>query len=106
MSKDLRINSHVYSEGSKRAPNRAMLRAVGVTDEDFKRPMLGIASTWAEVTPCNIHLDDLAKNAKQGAKNAGGVPFIFNSITVSDGIPNGTQGMRYSLPSRDIIADS
>lgn len=106
MSKDIRINSHVYSEGARRAPNRAMLRAVGVTDEDFKRPMLGIASTWAEVTPCNIHLDDLAKNAKQGAKDAGSVPFIFNSITVSDGIPNGTQGMRYSLPSRDIIADS
>lgn len=106
MSKDLRINSHVFSEGSKRAPNRAMLRAVGVTDEDFNRPMLGIASTWSEVTPCNIHLDDLARNAKQGAKDAGGVPFIFNSITVSDGIPNGTQGMRYSLPSRDIIADS
>ncbi|WP_269411696.1 dihydroxy-acid dehydratase [Lentibacillus daqui] len=106
MSKDLRINSHVFSEGSKRAPNRAMLRAVGVTDEDFNRPMLGIASTWSEVTPCNIHLDVLARNAKQGAKDAGGVPFIFNSITVSDGIPNGTQGMRYSLPSRDIIADS
>lgn len=106
MEKDLRIKSQVYSEGAMKAPNRAMLRAVGVTDEDFKKPMIGVASTWSEVTPCNIHIDDLAVSAKEGAKTAGGVPLIFNTITVSDGISMGTQGMRYSLPSRDLIADS
>lgn len=106
MKKDLRINSKVFSEGAMKAPNRAMLRAVGITDEDFQKPMIGIASTWSEVTPCNIHINDLAVNAKEGAKAAGGVPLIFNTITVSDGISMGTQGMRYSLPSRDVIADS
>ncbi|ENH96452.1 dihydroxy-acid dehydratase [Gracilibacillus halophilus YIM-C55.5] len=105
MGKDLRIKSNVFDD-PKRAPNRAMLRAVGVTDEDFKKPMIGVASTWSEVTPCNVHLDDLAINAKNGAEEAGGVPLIFNTITVSDGISMGTSGMRYSLPSRDVIADS
>ncbi|RKQ35674.1 dihydroxy-acid dehydratase [Oceanobacillus halophilus] len=105
-TKDLRIKSKVFSEGSTKAPNRAMLRAVGITDEDFTKPMIGIASTWAEVTPCNIHLNDLAAQAKNGARQAGGVPLQFNTITVSDGISMGTQGMRYSLPSRDLIADS
>ncbi|GGM40809.1 dihydroxy-acid dehydratase [Paraliobacillus quinghaiensis] len=103
--KDLRIKSNVFDD-PKRAPNRAMLRAVGITDEDFKKPMIGIASTWSEVTPCNIHLHDLALKAKKGAQDAGGVPLIFNTITVSDGISMGTAGMRYSLPSRDVIADS
>src|SRR5699024_895447 len=106
MGKDLRIKSHVFSESNLRAPNRGMLRAVGVSDDDFKKPMIGIASTWSEVTPCNIHIDDLAVKAKGGARDAGGVPMIFNTITVSDGISMGTQGMRYSLPSRDLIADS
>ncbi|MBP2080051.1 dihydroxy-acid dehydratase [Oceanobacillus polygoni] len=105
MSKDLRIKSNAF-DGTMRAPNRAMLRAVGVTDEDFKKPMVGVASTWAEVTPCNIHIDELAVSAKNGVREAGGVPLIFNTITVSDGISMGTQGMRYSLPSRDVIADS
>jgi dihydroxy-acid dehydratase len=106
MPKDLRLRSKVISEGETRAPNRAMLRAVGFTDEDFKKPMIGVASTWSEVTPCNIHIDELARRAKQGAKDAGGAPMIFNTITVSDGISMGTEGMRYSLPSRDLIADS
>ncbi|MFD1362496.1 dihydroxy-acid dehydratase [Lentibacillus salinarum] len=106
MEKDLRIKSHVFSDDTMRAPNRAMLRAVGVTDEDFEKPMVGIASTWSEVTPCNIHIDDLAVSAKKGAREAGATPLIFNTITVSDGISMGTQGMRYSLPSRDLIADS
>lgn len=106
MKKDLRINSKVFSEGAMKAPNRAMLRSVGVTDEDFKKPMIGVASTWSEVTPCNIHIDDLAISAKKGAREAGGVPFIFNTITVSDGISMGTEGMKYSLSSRDVIADS
>lgn len=104
--KDLRIKSKVYTESDVKAPNRAMLRAVGLTDESFTKPQIGIASTWAEVTPCNIHLNDLAKEAKAGAAEAGGVPLQFNTITVSDGISMGTQGMRYSLPSRDLIADS
>lgn len=106
LDKDLRIKSHVFSDGVMRAPNRAMLRAVGVSDEDFNKPMIGVASTWSEVTPCNIHIDELARQAKDGAREAGGVPLIFNTITVSDGISMGTQGMRYSLPSRDLIADS
>ncbi len=105
MKKDLRINSKVF-DGVVRSPNRAMLRAVGFTDEDFKKPMIGIASTWSEVTPCNIHIKDLAVAAKKGARDAGGAPMIFNTITVSDGISMGTEGMRYSLPSRDLIADS
>lgn len=106
MGKDLRIKSHVISDDIKRAPNRAMLRAVGFKDEDFKKPMVGIASTWSEVTPCNIHINELAVKAKEGVKEAGGAPLIFNTITVSDGISMGTEGMRYSLPSRDLIADS
>src|SRR5699024_9674806 len=105
MTKDLRIRSHVL-DGVTQAPNRAMLRAVGFTDEDFQKPMIGIASTWSEVTPCNVHINDLAVAAKEGARQAGGAPMIFNTITVSDGISMGTDGMRYSLPSRDLIADS
>lgn len=104
--KELRIRSHVISEGTNRTPNRAMLRAVGFTDEDFKKPMIGIASTWAEVTPCNMHIDQLAVEAKKGARDNGGAPLIFNTITVSDGISMGHEGMRYSLPSREVIADS
>lgn len=103
---DLRIRSQVISEGLNRTPNRAMLRAVGFEDEDFKRPMIGIASTWSEVTPCNIHIDKLAMQAKDGAKMGGGAPLVFNTITVSDAISMGHEGMRYSLPSREVIADS
>ncbi|MYL33673.1 dihydroxy-acid dehydratase [Pontibacillus yanchengensis] len=105
-NKDLRIRSKVISEGANRVPNRSMLRAVGFEDEDFKKPMIGIASTWSEVTPCNIHIDGLARQAKEGAGNSGGAPMIFNTITVSDGIAMGHEGMHYSLPSREIIADS
>ena len=103
---DLRIRSAVISEGVNRAPNRAMLRAVGFTDEDFHKPMIGIASTWSEVTPCNMHIDQLARKASDGAQEGGGKPLIFNTITVSDGISMGHEGMRYSLPSREVIADS
>lgn len=103
---DLRIRSKVISEGSNRAPNRAMLRAVGLKDEDFLKPMVGVASTWSEVTPCNIHIRELAEEAKRGAAEAGGAPLIFNTITVSDGISMGHEGMRFSLPSREVIADS
>ncbi|MBM7579957.1 dihydroxy-acid dehydratase [Jeotgalibacillus terrae] len=104
--KDLRIRSKVISEGVNRVPNRSMLRAVGFTDEDFKKPMIGVASTWSEVTPCNVHIDKLAQRAKSGAKAGGGAPMIFNTITVSDGIAMGHEGMFYSLPSREVIADS
>jgi len=106
MKKDLRHRSKVISDDVKRAPNRAMLRAVGFTDDDFQKPMIGVASTWSEVTPCNIHIDRLALKAKEGIRDAGGAPLVFNTITVSDGISMGTEGMRYSLPSRDVIADS
>lgn len=104
--KDLRIRSKVISEGESKAPNRAMLRAVGFTDEDFKKPMIGVASTWSEVTPCNVHIDELAIKAKEGVAQGGGAPLTFNTITVSDGISMGTEGMKYSLPSREVIADS
>jgi dihydroxy-acid dehydratase len=105
-NKDLRIRSKVISEGVNRVPNRAMLRAVGFKDEDFKKPMIGVASTWSEVTPCNIHIDKLAIHAKQGIQEHGGAPLIFNTITVSDGISMGHEGMLFSLPSREVIADS
>ncbi|MGC5772481.1 dihydroxy-acid dehydratase [Paenibacillus pabuli] len=104
--KDLRIRSKVISEGVNRVPNRAMLRAVGFQDDDFKKPMIGIASTWSEVTPCNMHINELAIQAKMGARNHGGAPLIFNTITVSDGISMGHGGMLFSLPSREAIADS
>ncbi|CAD2077222.1 dihydroxy-acid dehydratase [Phocicoccus pinnipedialis] len=104
--KDLRINSQVYTDSNIKAPNRAMLRAVGFTDESFLKPQIGVAANWAETTPCNIHLNDLAQFAKEGVVEAGGVPIQFNTITVADGIAMGTPGMRFSLPSRDIIADS
>ena len=83
-----------------------MLRAVGFTDEDFKKPQIGIASTWAMVTPCNMHIDKLAIEAEKGANAAGAKGIIFNTITISDGIANGTEGMKYSLVSREVIADS
>ena len=103
--KDIRIRSNVYDSMVK-SPNRAMLRATGMGDEEINQPLIGVISTWAENTPCNIHLHDLGKVAKQGIRTAGGWPVQFGTITVADGIAMGTPGMRYSLPSRDIIADS
>lgn len=103
--KDIRIRSNVYDSVVK-SPNRAMLRATGMGDDEFKQPIIGVISTWAENTPCNIHLHDLGKLAKKGIRTAGGWPVQFGTITVADGIAMGTPGMRYSLPSRDIIADS
>lgn len=93
-------------DGIGKSPGRAMLRAVGFTDEDFKKPQVGIASTWSMLTPCNMHIDQLAREAGAGADTAGGKSVIFNTITVSDGIANGTEGMKYSLVSREVIADS
>jgi dihydroxy-acid dehydratase len=104
--KKLRRYSSVVVDGVEQAPSRAMLRAVGFTEEDFKRPQVGIASTWSMVTPCNMHIDGLAVEAAKGANEAGGKGVVFNTISVSDGISMGTPGMRYSLVSREIIADS
>jgi dihydroxy-acid dehydratase len=93
-------------DGVKNTPARAMLRAVGFTDADFAKPQIGIASTWADVTPCNMHIDQLARDAAVGVNAVGGKAVIFNTITVSDGISMGSPGMRYSLVSREVIADS
>ncbi len=104
--KKLRRYSSVVVDGIEAAPSRAMLRAVGFSEDDFQRPQIGIASTWSMVTPCNMHIDGLANEALKGANEAGGKGVIFNTISVSDGISMGTPGMRYSLVSREIIADS
>jgi dihydroxy-acid dehydratase len=93
-------------DGVERAPSRAMLRAVGFSSSDFKRPQIGIASTWSMVTPCNMHIDGLAKEAARGVNDAGGKAVEFNTISISDGISMGTEGMKYSLVSREVIADS
>jgi dihydroxy-acid dehydratase len=103
---DSRRFSRRVVDGAERSPNRAMLRAVGFTDEDFLRPQVGVASTWSRVTPCNLHVGDLAEAACQGVREAGGRDVLFNTITVSDGISMGSPGMRYSLVSREVIADS
>jgi dihydroxy-acid dehydratase len=106
MSTDERRYSSVVVDGVQQAPSRAMLRAVGFTDADFSKSQIGIASTWSMVTPCNMHIDGLARAAAAGADGAGGKAVLFNTITVSDGISMGTPGMRYSLVSREVIADS
>ncbi|MDO6441485.1 dihydroxy-acid dehydratase [Marinobacter sp. 2_MG-2023] len=93
-------------DGIGKSASRAMLRAVGFTDEDFRKPQIGIASTWSNLTPCNMHIHELAEASSVGADEAGGKSLIFNTITVSDGIANGTLGMKYSLVSREVIADS
>ena len=93
-------------DGPDRAPSRAMLYAVGFKKEDFSKPHIGVASTWSEVTPCNVHIDKLAEESKKGVDAAGGKAAIFNTITISDGISMGTEGMKYSLVSREVIADS
>jgi dihydroxy-acid dehydratase len=103
---DPRRWSRLVVDGAKQTPSRAMLRAVGFTDADFQRPQVGIASTWANLTPCNMHINDLATQAVRGVDAAGGKGVLFNTITISDGISMGSPGMRYSLVSREIIADS
>jgi len=103
---DARASSRLVVDGIKQAPSRAMLRAVGFQDADFSKPQIGIASTWANLTPCNMHIAELAREAVSGADAAGGKGVLFNTITVSDGISMGSPGMRYSLVSREVIADS
>lgn len=98
--------SSILLDGPDRAPSRAMLYPVGFKKEDFSKPIVGIASTWSMVTPCNMHIDQLARHASEGADKAGGKSIIFNTITISDGISMGTEGMKFSLVSREVIADS
>ena len=104
--KDLRKHSKIVVDGVEQAPSRAMLRAVGFSDSDFSKPQIGIASTWAMVTPCNMHIDKQAEQVNQAVDRAGGKGVIYNTITISDGISMGTEGMKYSLVSREVIADS
>src|ERR1700674_5712992 len=105
-SVDTRRYSSLVVDGIKQAPARAMLHAVGFADADFEKPQVGIAATWSNLTPCNMHIDELARLAAAGVEAAGAKPVTFGTITVSDGISMGTPGMRYSLVSREVIADS
>jgi dihydroxy-acid dehydratase len=102
----MKPRSGLVTDGLERAPARGMLRAVGMTDDDWVKPQIGIASSWNEITPCNLSLDRLAKASKQGVIDAGGFPMQFGTISVSDGISMGHEGMHYSLVSREVIADS
>ena len=96
----------MMTDGDSRAPARAMLRGTGMKDEDFEKPLIGISTCWSEITTCNMHLDKLGVHAKTGANENGGYAQLFNTITVSDGISMGHEGMKYSLVSREVIADS
>src|ERR1700741_4595175 len=98
--------SHALSDGAHRAGARAMLRACGMNDDDFRKPLVGVANTWIEIGPCNYHLRELAEHVKGGIRAAGGTPLEFNTVSISDGITMGTEGMRASLVSREVIADS
>jgi len=106
MPDDPRSRSRAITEGPDRAPARAMLKAVGFTDADLSRPIVGVASTWTETMPCNFHLRRLAERAKEGIRAAGATPMEFNTIAISDGVTMGTEGMKASLVSREVIADS
>ena len=101
-----KLKSAGLTQGPSRAPARAMLKAVGFTDADLRRPLIGVANTWIEIGPCNHHLRELAASVKQGIRSAGGTPMEFNTVSISDGITMGTEGMRTSLVSREVIADS
>jgi len=106
MTSKLNKRSSIITEGSSRAPARAMLKSMGLTDRDIGRPMVGIANTWIETMPCNFHLRRLSEKIKQGVREAGGTPIEFNTIAISDGITMGTEGMKTSLVSREVVADS
>lgn len=99
-------NSQVVTQGVQRAPNRAMLRAVGFGDDDFAKPIVGLANGFSTITPCNMGIDSLATRAEASIRTAGAMPQKFGTITISDGISMGTEGMKYSLVSREVIADS
>ena len=100
------LRSSAITQGIQRSPNRAMLRAVGFNDDDFKKPIIGIANGYSTITPCNLGLNELALRSEKSIRDAGGMPQIFGTITVSDGISMGTEGMKYSLVSREVIADA
>ena len=102
----MKLNSYTITQGHDRAPARAMLKAIGFTDEDLKKPIIGIANTWIETMPCNYNLRALADHVKKGIREAGGTPMEFNTIAICDGVTMGTEGMKASLVSRDLIADS
>jgi len=102
----LKPRSRILTDGAHRAPARAMLRACGLRDDDFKKPLVGVANTWIEIGPCNYHLRELAQHVKEGIRAAGGTPLEFNTVSISDGITMGTEGMRASLVSREVITDS
>jgi dihydroxy-acid dehydratase len=102
----LKPRSHMLTDGANRAGARAMLRACGLKDDDFNKPLVGVANTWIEIGPCNYHLRELAEHVKEGIRAAGGTPLEFNTVSISDGITMGTEGMRTSLVSREVIADS
>src|SRR3989440_3785658 len=102
----MKLQSHTITQGRDRAPARAMLNAIGFTDEDLRKPIIGIANTWTETMPCNYNLRELAVRIKEGVRAAGGTPMEFNTVAVSDGITMGTEGMKASLVSRELIADS
>ena len=106
MAENLKQRSSVITDGPDRAPSRAMLKAVGFTDEDLSRPIVGVANTWIEIGPCNFHLRRLAAKVKEGIRAAGGTPMEFNTVSISDGISMGAEGMKCSLISREVIADS
>ena len=106
MADNLKPRSGVITDGPDRAPSRAMLKAVGFTDEDLRRPIVGVANTWIEIGPCNYHLRRLAAKVKEGIRAAGGTPMEFNTVSISDGISMGAEGMKCSLISREVIADS
>src|SRR5574337_539217 len=98
--------SEALTDGAHRAPARAMLRAAGLRDGDFAKPLVGVANTWIEIGPCNYHLRELAAHIKEGVRDAGGTPMEFNTVSISDGITMGSEGMRASLVSREVITDS
>src|SRR5271165_870597 len=102
----MKLQSHTITDGRDRAPARSMLKAIGFTDADLAKPIVGIANTWIETMPCNFHLRELAAKVKEGVRAAGGTPMEFNTIAISDGVTMGTEGMRASLVSRELIADS
>ena len=102
----MKLQSHTITQGRDRAPARAMLKAIGFTDEDLAKPIIGVANTWIETMPCNYNLRELAVKVKEGIRAAGGTPMEFNTIAISDGVTMGTEGMKASLISREVIADS
>src|SRR4051794_9831907 len=106
MAYDIKANSSILLSGRDRAPARSFLKAINFTDEDLQKPIVGIANTWTETMPCNYNLRALAQRVKEGVRAAGGTPMEFNTVAVSDGITMGTEGMKGSLVSRELICDS